>query len=158
MKMLPAICISIGIFTLSWFGRGIQKFFRELLGLEGLLVTVSLACLLFVVVVSKVFELRPGNIRFGLLFFPVGIWILRQNPEEVVHLIEYGAFSLAALWGMSATPSRDSSLYKVGLLSFLVGVGDELLQGINPDRFFDLRDIVINVIGSLLAIVLFRVR
>jgi VanZ family protein len=47
---------------------------------------------------------------------------------------------------------------KVGLLSLLVGVSDELLQGINPERVFDLRDIFINVVGAILSIVLFKVR
>jgi|688.fasta_scaffold562158_2 hypothetical protein len=158
MRILPAVFISVGIFTLSWFGRGIQKIFREELGLEGLLLAVSLASLLFILLVSRLFRLRPGKVRVGLLFFPLGIWMLRHNPEEVIHLIEYGAFSLAALWGMSDTNRVQWLELKVGLLSLLVGVSDELLQGINPERVFDLRDIFINVVGAILSIVLFKVR
>ncbi len=158
MRFIPASLILVGILFLSWFGRGFQKFFREELGLEGLLIAVSLASLFFVFMIGKIFELRSGKVRVGLLVFPIGIWSLRHNPEEVIHLIEYGSFSLAALWGMSGTKRVEWVELKVGLLSLLLGVSDELLQGINPERVFDLRDIVINVVGALIAIVLFRVR
>jgi hypothetical protein len=158
MRLIPASIIVVGILLLSWFGRGFQKFFREELGLEGLLIAVSLASLLFTLIICKLFELRPGKVRVGLLLFPLGIWILRHNPEEVVHLIEYGSFSLAALWGMSGARRVERVELIVGSLSLVLGISDELLQGINPERVFDLRDMVINVVGAILPMVLFRVR
>jgi hypothetical protein len=136
----------------------VQRFFREALGLEGLLIFVSLACLAFLVFVGRCFELRPGKVRLLLLLFPIGIWVLRRNPEEAVHLIEYGALALSLLWGQGTHQSNKHALKHAAVISVAVGFGDELLQGINPERFFDLRDIVINLFGSFLALTLFRLK
>ena len=158
MKHGPAIAITVTIFLLSWFGRGIQRFFREAVGLEGLLLFVSVVCLIFLVSVARFFELRRGKIRLLLLLFPLGIWFLRGNPEEAVHLVEYGALALALLWGANETSGRWRAAIKAGFMASLIGLGDEVLQGINPERFFDLRDIVINVSGAILTLILFRLR
>ncbi len=49
---------------------------------------------------------------------------------------------------------RDRNVYLwTFLLVSLIGVGDELLQGLLPDRRFDTKDVVVNALAGLLALV-----
>jgi hypothetical protein len=157
-KYLPAVTLFILIMTLSWYGRLVQKAIRDLLGLEGLLVFVCIACFVFVFIGSKLFVLRKGYIRALLILYPIGIYILRENPEEAVHLMEYGAFALSLSWLFAKTFSEKRTAIFSILGASILGVMDEGLQGINPTRVFDLRDILINIIGAAVTAALLRVR
>ena len=79
------------------------------------------------------------------------------SPEERTHLIEYGVVALlihAALTERADGGGRvpAPALFAV-LGTALVGVLDELIQGVLPSRVFDPRDIVFNVLAGLLAVV-----
>lgn len=77
-------------------------------------------------------------------------WQLRGNPEEAVHFVQYGV--LGALVFRALTHRvRDPSIYVLAaLVTALFGMLDEGLQWIVPRRFFDFRDIGINVLAGIL--------
>lgn len=88
--------------------------------------------------------------------FGVGITMasLIEIPEERVHFLEYGILG----W----------LVYKAGkdwdwpvLLSLLfctaVGLVDELIQGILPNRYWDIRDVGFNAIGGLMGVLVGKV-
>jgi len=158
LKYLPTVLLFISIMLLSWYGRSIQKMLRANLGYEGLLIFVCVSFLIFVFLGIKIFSLRAGYIRWMLLLYPLGIWYLSANPEEAVHLVEYGTFALSLSWMFGP----EISLKKNMLFSFLgtvfVGFLDEAFQGINSTRVFDLRDFLINTIGAAIAVSLFELR
>ena len=158
LKSIPAAILLVLILILSWYGRAAQTIIREILGLQGLLMFVCLASVIFVFVGMKILRLRQGYIRLLLLLYPSGIFILRANPEEAVHLMEYGAFavSLSLIFADSYSQKRNY-LYSV-LGASILGIMDEGLQGINPTRVFDVRDIIINVIGAAVTAALFYPR
>jgi hypothetical protein len=155
LKVAPTAVLAILILILSWYGRIVQRTMRELLGLEGLLAFAALATLIFLALCSRLFQLRKGKIRWLLLSFPIGIYILSSNPEEAIHLVEYGAFALSLSWLFSNSNYRKHASYYAISAAALMGLLDESLQGINPTRVFDFRDIVINVIGGALTVLLF---
>ena len=82
-------------------------------------------------------------------------WISRlwRNPEEAVHILEYG---ILALLVVNALRHRvhDVTLYaRAALIVAGVGIIDELIQWMTPGRYFDLRDIWLNAGAGGLAIV-----
>lgn len=79
-----------------------------------------------------------------------GTWHLRANPEEALHLVEYGVLSLLLLRALSHR-LRDRGAYLAALLlGALLGTCDELIQWVTPRRLFDFRDIAINVVAVAL--------
>ena len=80
-----------------------------------------------------------------------GTWHLRANPEEAMHFIQYGVLSFL-LYRAFRTRFDDCGLFlAAGLAGAFLGVLDECIQWIVPRRFFDFRDMVINVSGVVLV-------
>lgn len=91
--------------------------------------------------------IRYKNI-FLIGFFCVSAFLIFKLiplPIERIHFIEYGTLGWLSYWagGKKAFP------YVIA-----IGIIDELIQGLLPNRFFDIRDIFMNVIGSFIGIFL----
>ena len=86
---------------------------------------------------------------FGL--FAAGAWSLRANPEEAIHFVQYGGLGLL-LFRALGHRLADPSIYVAGaLLGAAAGTGDELIQWLVPNRYFDYRDVAINALAGALA-------
>lgn len=73
---------------------------------------------------------------------------LRKNPEEAVHLLEYGALGILAARAL-AYRLPDAWVYPAAaLLGASVGMLDEAIQWLTPSRHWDLRDLAINALAS----------
>lgn len=70
-----------------------------------------------------------------------------ETPEEAVHLVEYGALSFLLFQALDADGGGGRYLPAL-VITFLVGVIDELVQIPVPDRSFDSRDILFNGLGG----------
>ncbi len=78
-------------------------------------------------------------------------WSLRANPEEAFHFVQYGGLGLL-LFPALAHRLADPSIYLAGaLLGAAIGIGDELIQWLVPNRYFDYRDLGINAWAGALA-------
>ena len=66
------------------------------------------------------------------------------TPAEIVHLLEYGG--LGYLIGWATRVSRFVSWPTLGcfVLVTLAGSGDEAIQYLLPNRYFEMRDILLN--------------
>jgi VanZ family protein len=74
-------------------------------------------------------------------------WSLRENPEEAFHFVQYGVLSLLLFRALSHR-LQDPSIYVAGvLIGAAFGTFDELIQWGVPQRYFDYRDIGINVLA-----------
>lgn len=66
------------------------------------------------------------------------------SPEEAVHYLQYGLLSLL-LFRAFVHRIRDTSIYgAVTIAGTIVGMIDETIQWITPDRYFGVRDIWLN--------------
>jgi hypothetical protein len=79
-------------------------------------------------------------------------------PEERVHFLQYGAMSLLARGALDRGAARpDTALLTIagaaGLAS-LIGLLEEYVQGLLPDRRFDWRDVAMNAAGAVIALLL----
>ena len=77
-------------------------------------------------------------------------------PEEQLHFFEYGLVGIFFLRALRHYNLPAHFLFLVAwLLSSTAGWCDELLQGITPNRHYDLRDIGFNVVASGLGLLLY---
>jgi VanZ family protein len=112
-------------------------------------------------VVGGIFELRRRYASISLkqgiilaalaIIFSLGTWYLRRDPEEAIHFVQYGVLSLL-LFRAYATRYGDRGAFVCSaLLGSILGIFDEVIQWAVPRRFFDYRDITINVISVWLV-------
>ena len=71
-----------------------------------------------------------------------------QAPVKRIHVIEYMALSLLVRYTMSVRHQGAALLLYSIFFSSLLGVHDELLQGLHPLRTYGTRDILVNALGS----------
>jgi len=95
---------------------------------------------------------------YGLL-----LGLVCRYPAERFHLVEYGGLVFLVHWSLTPpvrmgfrmgirTGIRTARIYLVILLyTFAVGLADELIQALLPNRIYDIKDVVINWVASLLA-------
>ncbi len=125
--------------------------------------------LAFVLVVTAVVALglrtRPRGIEIGVWAGIAAVYLLvlvrMAIPEERTHLIEYGVVAVLVVEALTERTSQGRRVRVPPVLAFLVtavvGVVDEGLQGLLPDRVVDFRDIGFNALAALLAVVAWTV-
>ena len=113
--------------------------------------------------VMRVLTLRKGwsplrGLALGVsaLVFSFFLWLL-ENPVEKVHFFQYGFLSFLAYhcigttWqGLGIWPLRTAT---VGLAAS-VGLLDEAIQYLLPNRFGDIRDVGFNLVAGVMGLVI----
>ncbi len=95
----------------------------------------------------------------GGINLPASWWDL-ISLDKVGHLVVYGIFCMLLLLG--STHNRTLSLEQKGIIiglgvSIIYGIGMEVVQyTFFPGRFFEIPDIIANIIGSFLGLYLFK--
>ncbi len=119
-------------------------------GIEG----VVIGALTFVVVLFMLFcfasPLREGSVlkALGIVIVGVLLFKLKMTPYERVHLPEYAVLTLLYRKGMPRNKRLPFAL------SVLGAILDEVIQGILPNRYFDFKDILWNVAGCIVGMLL----
>jgi len=73
-------------------------------------------------------------------------------PEERIHIIQYAGLGVLIFPFQGKTSWDKITLgYAFGLI-LLIGMGDEIIQWLLPNRVFDVRDILFNFLGGILGI------
>ena len=82
--------------------------------------------------------------------FTAYAYYLREIPEESIHLVEYGLLGLLVYRAL-VHRIHDYSVYiAAALIVGMIGLADEWLQWMTPSRFWDLRDVRINLTAGVL--------
>ncbi|MEO7795763.1 MAG: VanZ family protein [Thermoanaerobaculia bacterium] len=74
-------------------------------------------------------------------------------PEERIHFLQYGLLALLCRQALAWHLQPRGQLLGAVALASAAGVLDELLQGVTPERVCDMRDMIINAVAALLAII-----
>lgn len=137
--------------------RGVQAWTRHALGdWFSLLInlTIAGAVMLFIYCYRKKF--RAFRVRQTIIILSViAGYILACRvltiPEERIHLVEYGLLAWLVTESFRGSISiRNTHIYAF-LLVALVGVGDEAIQWLRPNRVGDFRDILLNWFAAAMA-------
>lgn len=88
---------------------------------------------------------------------PVEWWKL-FSPDKWGHAIVYGILSVLILWGFAKIGKTGSPFVFWGFsIAAGYGIAMELMQyTFFPGRYFEVLDIIANIIGSIIGLVLFR--
>lgn len=88
-------------------------------------------------------------------------WSDMWNIDKLGHLIFYSTHTLLLLIAMSARSDKLLTLnykYLAPFLSILLGLCMELIQyKFFADRHFDVLDLIANIIGSLVGLIIFKI-
>lgn len=123
----------------------------------GILYAACVVSLLAVLVKNK----RSDIWRYVLLcaisfaYYFVAKWV--QSPEEQIHFFQYGLVGVFFARALeSHFHSTGKILFLALLLSTVAGWVDEILQGLMPNRHYDLRDVFLNFISALLGLIVYK--
>ncbi len=132
---------------------------------------VAIFALVLAVILTRLLRRRPGRRELALLallgLVYLGVLASTERAEERIHFLQYGVLGGLIYEALlerrrRLSPQRFSSAVaspwrwpgpSAVLLTSLCGWGDEGIQAILPNRFYDLRDVGLNIAGGLLAVV-----
>lgn len=149
------------IFSTIPLARDIQRFVYSALAKEFFTYII-----LFIILVSLTILLYLFVFRFGISRISQYIWLLicaglygyytiklKKHPEEAVHFLEYGLLSYLFFIAFSRR-IKDHTIYITSTLSVLfVGMLDEFIQWMMPERFWDFKDIGLNTLAGAIFMV-----
>jgi hypothetical protein len=156
---IAALASIILVYSTLYFVRGPVEFLRERNLLRLTVGTFFAAAAL--AVVFYLWKRRVG-LREGLVLLVFAMVfgasvLLADLPEEKLHFLEYGL--LGALFfhacrerALRRGTARSGAALLAAALTGLAGWGDEGVQGLLPNRHYDLRDILWNLLGGTLVI------
>jgi hypothetical protein len=98
---------------------------------------------------NKGFSIDRLPLITGLLLCLLGLIIPDPEfPVKRIHVAEYVLLSLVVRWTMSFRLQGGALLYFSACFVALLGVHDELLQGLLPSRTYGLRDVTVNSLAG----------
>ncbi|MGQ9630038.1 MAG: VanZ family protein [bacterium] len=143
--------------------RGISGFLSSLLGGRNLSLLIDVlygtagltAC-------GYISISRRGRDILSLLYIVLvaGIYIYFLDMYEAflekVHFLEYGLLGVFALYAFKNHLREKFALPSALILTGFLGYIDEVIQGILPNRTYDIRDVFLNALGGALGVATWR--
>ncbi|HEX4956163.1 MAG TPA: VanZ family protein [Thermoanaerobaculia bacterium] len=89
----------------------------------------------------------------GIAVAYAAIFPFAVAPEERIHLLQYGALAVLLFLALAERPlSLPRRATFAVLLTTLAGLVDEILQGLHPARYWDIRDVAFNALAGAIAV------
>ena len=118
------------------------------------------AALVGSMIIIHALKSRPDRARLAITLGVIAayslVFVRMANPAERTHLIEYGVVAILAYEALSERARNGRRVFAPPLLAILlaslIGVADEVIQSTLPSRVFDERDILFNVLASVMAV------
>ncbi len=120
-----------------------------------------LGCLLVLVtIVTQGLRTRPTGVEIGVGLGVAAVYLLvfvrMSVPAERTHLVEYGVLAVFIYEALEERAERGRRVPWPALLAVLatslIGAVDECIQAVLPIRVFDPRDLLFNVLASVMAV------
>ena len=135
----------------------------QLVGLvnEGVLTAAFLGCLILVglTILTQGLKVRPSGKEIGIVLGIALVYIMlgvRMALPERSHLMEYGVVAVLIYEALVERVKQDRHVpfpaFWAFLLTSLIGLIDECIQLVLPNRVFDTDDILFNVLAAFTAI------
>jgi len=119
-------------------------------------VPFAIILLLGLVYLAAIVKMKKG-IKALVLLVPCTIivyvfMVLEPNPNKHVHIPEYIVMAWLLFEALSLDYKGKGMLVLVFICSSLLGIVDELLQGVHPQRFYGWQDMVMNSAATVIGI------
>jgi hypothetical protein len=155
---LWAMAVMVAIYSTLGLARTLAGALRN----EGLLGASFLLGLVLLVaaVVTQGLRMRLRGAELGVALGVLGVYLLlllrMTIPEERTHLIEYTAVALLIYEALMERASHGRRVPAPALLAValtaLLGLLDEGIQGLLPNRVYDIRDVGFNALAGGMAV------
>lgn len=148
------------IFTGSAVARPVIEAFNTAMQGKTLLPILSLYFIAGVLLLGWfIFVKKERNPeRYIVFFILIAAFVVLlyggKHPEEKIHIVEFGFLSVVVYHALKQDLAGKERLLLVAtsVLCSIVGILDEVVQYFIPGRVCDVKDMVVNVISSLLAV------
>ncbi len=135
---LAAVILTLSIRGRDWSDQLAQV--GWLAPLERFFLVLLIGLLFFFIQEGKKQQQSPALLLPLLLIFFI-VPLSLENPIERLHFFLFGLYGYCC--GKAFSRGRALSL------ALLLAIGDEVLQGILPDRYGDIRDVAFNTLAAL---------
>jgi len=124
-------------------------------------VIVNVGCFLILALLFN-HLIQNGKIKRGttyslfflsILLYAIGFLIL-EYPEERIHFIEYGMLAFLIFRALIIDTRVLLAYTSAFILTSLIGWGDEGIQYLLPNRYYQLNDVLLNSVGGALGLFL----
>ena len=155
---LWTLLVVAAIYSTLGLARPLAGALREL-GLLGALFMLGMI-LVGAAILTQGLKTRPGGAEICVALGVAAVYLLLfariATPEERTHLIEYGVVAVFIYEALTERVSHGRRVPVPALLAVLaaslVGVLDENIQALLPNRAYDIRDVLFNVLAALMAV------
>lgn len=159
---ISKLTIFIGLFIIisASFLRQIMDFIKVAVGEGGFILLIGAAGTIFLVsFLILIIRKRPSFLKFSIFIIALitGMWFCWQLkiPEEKIHLLEFAVLGWFASRDLIKTNRKVKGIIFALAFTLMVGVLDEVFQGILPYRYFQWFDIGLNSAGGLWGVILY---
>ena len=76
-------------------------------------------------------------------------------PVEQIHIFEYAVLGWFATRDLIKVNKKIKGIILACLFTIIVGILDEAFQAVLPYRYYEIRDIVFNILGGTWGIILY---
>jgi hypothetical protein len=138
-------------------------------------VEISIAFVVIVLAVKFIIQKKKKSLIFifsiGCIFFlSFIIYQFIPNPYEFTHLPEYGVLSFLIMWTLNRRKSKNGESQSrknlkpkiirnpcifSACITGIIGTVDEIYQHFLPNRHFTWYDILLNILGGILGLLIF---
>ena len=151
--MMSCILVSLPITPILW--RTATEYVGTRFNNVGYVVVALSAIILAMHMICRRSSFDKTRIVFLAGFAGVYLWLLKYQcrfPAERLHLIEYGVFAYLLFRAFRVDFPGGWAYMLSFLASSVFGFFDEILQHVLPNRVFEVRDAVTNLIASGLGL------
>lgn len=146
------------------FMPNIVYFFSSLLGQYFYVTATMMLIGIVLIIFTAILRRRPVSknsafyMAVAAVFALYLFFLLFATPivAEKMHLIEYGFLSYLALRAVKGVKSHHIRYLLVVLIIIVVGYCDELIQKFTPCRYYELRDVMLNIISGVLGLFILK--
>ncbi len=130
----------------------VKHFSAAIAGKIPITIIIVMGVVFFIIVLAL-----KKNIKTLILLIPctIIVWILvslQPNPNKYIHIPEYVVMSWILFEALSLDYKGKGIFYLVFICAASLGVVDEMMQGILPDRTYGWRDMIMNSAATVIGV------
>ena len=154
---LWALVVTVAIFSTLFLGQPLAKLFNS--QDVRAVVFVMVMFLVGTTILIHAIRTKPRRTELALIIGLIAVYtmfILRLGMPERSHLMEYSVLAIFVHKAIMERKNQRKQIPLPGLMAFgitfIIGVCDECIQILLPDRYFDPEDIAFNALAAVMAI------